>query len=140
MVKIVIDSATQVALEDAIFNLVTLIPGHLRPKAAEHVDTLQRALNSTKDMFIDRRKLTWAPGSKARRTIETKHDGFVPQRYLVQFRSTGESKLTTLEDAAKMVNLSTSSLNAYINRSPIKQYGRTVDDGNITDIITIRRI
>ena len=119
-----------------LFDVVGAIQAAKRLAVADQILRLQAAVGSTDDLFIDRRKATWAPGGKARSTVEARiQDPSLKKPSLqVSIRGSGTT-LCTPEDAAKIVRKPPATLAVYLSKGR-GRYDCVVDD----TIITVRRI
>lgn len=117
--------------ETALFNIISLIPKAKREHIKDDVAKLQALLGSTKDMFVDRRKLTWSADGKARKTLEVRAQSL---KIHVFWRG-GDSIYVTLEEAAKIANRKVSSLSNLLTKHGAWSY---VDSNE--DIVTMTKL
>jgi hypothetical protein len=114
-----------------LFDIVGAIQASKRQSVADQVLRIQAFIGSTDDLFVDRRSLNWAPGGKARTTVETK-----PKKLSCQVTWRGGSSIVcTAEDAAKIVGKTPGSLAVYLSRGK-GSYHCVIDD----EVISVQRL
>jgi len=119
-----------------LFDIVGAIQASKRQSVADQVLRLQAFIGSTDDLFVDRRASTWAPGGKARATVDARTPETKPKRLSCQVTwRGGGSTICTAEDAAKIVKKTPGSLAVYLSKGQ-GRYDCVIDD----DIITVQRL
>lgn len=120
-----------------LFDIVGAIQASKRQEVTDQILRLQAYVGSTDDLFVDRRKAVWAPGGKARTTIEARVQKPKPAKKpscQVTWRN-GGSILCTSEEAAEIVKKAPATLAVYLSKGK-GRYDCVIDD----DIVTVQKI
>lgn len=120
-----------------LYDIVGAIQASKRQEVADQIIRLQSYVGSTDDLFADRRKVAWAPGGKARTTIETRLQKPKPAKKpncRVTWRGSG-SALCTTEEAAEIIKKTPATLTVYLSKGK-GRYDCVVND----EVITIQRL
>jgi len=120
-----------------LFDIVGAVQASKRQEVADQVLRLQAHIGSTDDLFADRRKVAWAPGGKARSTVEARAQQPKPAKKpscRVIWRG-GGSALCTLDEAAETVKKTPATLSVYLSKGK-GRYDCVIED----DIITVQRL
>jgi hypothetical protein len=120
-----------------LYDIVGAIQASKRREVADQIIRLQSYVGSTDDLFVDRRKVAWAPGGKARTTIEARAQKPKPAKKpncRVTWRN-GGSVLCTSEEAAEIVKKTPATLAVYLSKGK-GRYDCVIDDA----IVTVQRI
>jgi hypothetical protein len=126
---------TDPQLAQDLFDVASAISAAKRPLVAQQLARLQALVGSTTDLFVDRRKTTWAPGGKARNTVLTRAKPISPPKKpscQVSWRQ-GGFVVCTLDEAAAAVRKKPATLSVYLSRG---RYQCVVDD----DVVTVERL
>ena len=114
-------------LEQDLYDLVGAVQGAKRQDVKDQVSRLAEHLGSSRDFLEDRRRAAWAPGGRARQTVEARTN------FLATWRGGGSAEVT-LEQAAEIVKRTVGSLRVLLNQGGGK-YHAVIDD----EVITISR-
>jgi len=115
-----------------LFDVVSAIQASKRQEVADQIIRLQTYVGSTDDLFVDRRKAAWAPGGKARATVEARAQN---PNCRVTWQG-GGSVLCTTGEAAELIKKTPATLAVYLSKGK-GRYDCIVDDDKI---ITIERL
>lgn len=127
---------TDSQLAQDLFDIASAIPAAKRSSVAPQLTRLQALVGSTTDLFVDRRKTSWAPGGKARSKVElrTQSPKVKKPSCRVTWRG-GGSVLCTTEAAAELVKKTPSTLAVYLSKGQ-GRYNCVVND----EVITVDRL
>jgi hypothetical protein len=119
-------------LAQDLFDVAGAIPAAKRQHVSAQLARLQAFVGSKDDLFVDRRKLTWAPGGRARASITTRKQALACR---VTWRSGHGQADYTLVEAAQLIRKAPGTLAVYLSRHK-GRYVCEVDG----DVVTIDRL